>query len=117
MAQPLERPSPCDARQKVATDRAHLTARSPIHSPRQPTSARRSYPSPHPTMNGNCAPDCSTAALDSPCELQSFCYQTYVRSQEPPYKSQGDSLLFEHAALRGVSYALTIKRPPETDRR
>jgi hypothetical protein len=95
--------------EKAATDRAHLTAQSQIHSLRQPTSLRRSWPSPLQTMTGNCVPDRSTAEQGSPGELRSFCYQTYVRSQESPLdKSPEDSLLFKQSAIRGISYALTL---------
>src|SRR6202522_2888303 len=109
MAQPPQRLSPCDATQKVATDPAHLTGQSPTHSRRQPTSVRRSWPSPHQTMTGNCAPDCSTsrtglAVRTSKLLLSDIGLFTGVSLD----KSPGDSLLFKQSALRGVSYALTI---------
>src|ERR1700733_15266770 len=107
MAQPPQRPSPCDATQKVATDPAHLTVQSLTHSHRQPTSVRRSWPSPHQTMTGNCAPD-ARQANRARCEnFEASAIRHRFVHRRLVGLAPGDFLLFKQSALRGVSSALT----------
>ncbi len=60
----------------------------------------RSWPR-HDRMTGNCAPGCSTAEQGTPWAFRSFCYQTYVRSQESLGEITKRFSAFTHSASDG----------------